>query len=414
MKPFMQTAVLVTAALFLLTGCPQPEPTESDLASRHEFIPVGEYASLTGLTSTFGNSAHRGVQMAIDEVNEAGGVKGQQIRLFTEDTQSKPDQAANAVARLISERDVVAILGEVASSRTLAAAPIAQSRGVAMITPASTNPKVTDVGDHIFRVAYVDTFQARALAKFVREELGLRKGAILKDIKNDYSLGLAQYFTQEFQALGGEIVIDQNYKEGDIDFSSQLAAVNTAKPDFLFIPGYYTEAAQIARQTRQHRMGMPLIGADGWESPELLAVGGAALEGAHFSSPFFAEDPRPAAREFVERFTELHGEAPDALAALGYDAATLLADAMERAESLKPKAIRDAIASTTGFSGVTGEITIGPKGDTIKPLVILRIHNGETTLAARVSPEGEIITPPRPGSDGATGGGEAAAPQESE
>ncbi|MBW3671158.1 MAG: ABC transporter substrate-binding protein, partial [Acidobacteria bacterium] len=335
-----------------------------------------------------------------------------EIRLFTEDTQSKPEEAANAVAKLISEHDVVAILGEVASSRTLAAAPIAQSREIPMISPASTNPKVTEVGDYIFRVAYVDTFQAQALAGFIREELELRKGAILKDVKNDYSMGLAQYFTEAFEALGGEIVIDQNYNEGDIDFSSQLAAVNKTDPDFLFIPGYYAEAAQIARQSRQHGMNLPLIGADGWESPELLTVGGEALEGAHFSSPFFADDPRPAIHDFVERFTELHDVAPDAIAALGYDAARLLADAMERAESLKPQAIRDAIASTTGFSGVTGEITIGPKGDTIKPIVILRIQNGETTLAARVSADGEVIAPPRPESDAADGAGGKQKPSE--
>lgn len=407
MKSLIRTA-LPLVVILALTGCPAPEPTESDLASTQDFVPVGEYGSLTGLTSTFGSSAHRGIQMAIDEVNEDGGVHGQQIRLFTEDTQSKADQAANAVTKLVSENNVVAILGEVASSRTLAAAPIAQSRGIPMITPASTNPKVTEVGDYIFRVAYIDPFQAEALAKFIRQELKLQKGAILKDLKNDYSIGLAQYFTQKFQEFGGEIVIDQNYNEGDVDFTSQLTAVKATSPDFLFIPGYYAEVAQIARKARELGMNLQLIGADGWESPKLLEVGGDALEGAYFSSPYFAEDTRPEARGFVERFTERYDHPPDALAALGYDAAMLLADAMRRAETLEPDAIRDAIAATKDFEGVTGSITIGPNRNTEKPLAILRIQNGALGLAARVSPAGQVVRPPRPGDapveeDGAAG-----------
>ena len=412
MKTLMRTAVpLLTVSLLLIAGCPSPEPTESDLAARQEFVAVGEFGSLTGLTATFGTSAHRGIQMAVDEANAEGGVHGQQIRLFTQDTQSQAEQAANSVTKLISDHKVVALIGEVASSRTLAAAPIAQSRGIPMISPASTNPKVTEVGDYIFRVAYIDPFQAEALAKFVREELGLKKGAILKDVKNAYSIGLAQYFTQKFQEAGGEIVIDQTYSEGDVDFSSQLTAVEATQPEFLFIPGYYAEAAQIAAHARGRGMKLTLVGADGWESPKLLEVGGQALEGAYFSSPFFAGDPRPQARGFVERFTERHEQPPDALAALGYDAMKLLVDAMTRAETIEPKAIRDAIAATREFPGVTGDITIGPERNTEKPIVILRIHGGEIGLVARVSPEGEVIVPPRPGDKG--GAGESEDPQES-
>lgn len=385
----------VTLALCLL-GCPAPEPTESDLADRNDFIRIGEYASLTGLTATFGASAHRGIQMAIDEANASGGVHGQQIRLFTEDTQSKPQEAANAVSKLISQNEVVAILGEVASSRTLAAAPIAQSRGIPMITPASTNPKVTQVGDYIFRVAYVDSFQGEALAKFVVGELGFRRGAILKDVKNDYSVGLAQYFAASLESLGGELVIDQNYAEGDSDFRAQLTAIKATRPDFLFIPGYYTEAGQIARQAREVGMTAVLIGSDGWESPRLLEIGGEALQGAYYSNSFFAGDPRPVARDFVERFTDVHGEAPDALAALGYDAAKLLIDAMTRADALDPASIRAAIASTREFPGVTGDITIGPDRNSIKPIVILKIDGGSIGLAARVAPTGTIVVPPRP------------------
>jgi branched-chain amino acid transport system substrate-binding protein len=389
---------LLPVLCLLLLGCPPPEPTASDLADSPEVIRIGEYGSLTGLTATFGTSAHNGIQMAIDEVNEAGGVHGRQLRLYTQDTQSKPQEAANAVSKLIAQQNVLAIIGEIASSRTLAAAPIAQSRGVPMITPASTNPKVTEVGDFIFRVCYIDSFQGEALATFVVDELGLRRAAILKDVKNDYSVGLADFFTRSFRAKGGEIVIDQNYAEGDSDFRPQLTAIRGVGADFILIPGYYTEAGQIARQARELRITLPLIGSDGWESPRLLEIGGEALDGSYYSNAFFAGDPRPLAREFVERYRERYGDAPDALAALGYDAAKLLADAIGRAERVDRRAVRDAIARTRDFPGVTGDITIGPDRNSIKPIVILKVERGGVTLAARISPEGEVIAAPRPGS----------------
>lgn len=402
MKTLMRTTVLAIAAFsLLLAGCPAPEPTESDLASSETIVRIGEYGSLTGLTATFGDSTHKGIQMAVDEVNAAGGVKGRPIRLFTEDTQSDPEGAAEAVSKLISQ-NVVAILGEVASSRTLAAAPFAQEAGIPMISPASTNPRVTQVGDYIFRVAYIDPFQAEAVANFVVHELGVSRAAILRDTRNEYSIGLAEDFGEVIRGLGGEIVIEQNYEEGDTDFRPQLTEIKAAEPEFLFIPGYYTEVGQIARQARELGITVPLVGADGWESPKLIEIGGSALEGAYYSAPFFAGDPRPIARDFVEKFRQRYGRSPDAFSALGYDAAKILADAMERSDSLEPKAIRDAIARTESYRGVTGDITIGPDRNSIKPIVILKVDGGDINLAARVSAEGDVIAPPRPGS-GASG-----------
>jgi branched-chain amino acid transport system substrate-binding protein len=383
------SVLLLTAASLLLFGCPT---AERGGASGNE-IRVGEYGSLTGGTATFGQSTDQGVKLALDEINAAGGVKGKKLRLLVEDDQSKPEEAANAVTKLISQNDVVAIIGEVASSRSLAAAPICQRSKVPMITPSSTNPRVTAVGDYIFRVCYIDPYQGEALANFVFKELHLKKAAILRDIKNDYSIGLAEYFKNTFTKLGGQIVADQSYAEGDSDFRSQLTAVREKKPEVIFCPGYYTEMGQIAIQARDLGMHQPFVGGDGWESPKLVEIGGDALNGCYYSNHYFADDPSPAVRTFVANFQKRYNIKPDSLAALGYDAMKILAAAMASTKDLTKGEIRDQIAMTKDFTGVTGRITIGPKRDAVKPLVVLKIENKQLHLVAKVDPTGDITIP---------------------
>lgn len=393
-------AVLALAVFSLtLMSCPRGE-TGGEAANE---IRIGEYGSLTGSTATFGQSTHQGIQIAIDEVNAAGGVKGRKIRLITEDDQSKPEEAANAVTKLISQNNVIALLGEVASSRTLAAAPIAQQNGVPMVTPSSTNPRVTQIGDYIFRVCFLDSFQGLATANFVTQELKLTRGAILRDVKNDYSVGLAQFFAESFRKNGGRIVADQSYAEGDSDFRSQLTAIRGAKPDFIYIPGYYTEVGQIAIQARDLGIKVPLVGGDGWESPKLLEIGGKALEGAYYSNHYYAEDPSPAVQTFVKIHKERFGAEPDSLGALGYDAAKILTAAMERTANLDQREIRDQIAATKDYQGVTGRITISPDRDAVKPLVVLRVENQRLVLRAVVTPEGVVTAvSPTSGAEPAT------------
>src|SRR5262249_22534623 len=220
-----------------------------------------------------------------------GGVNGRKIKVQTEDDQSKSEDAANAVQKLISQNQVVAMLGEVASSCCIAAAPICQSSKVPMITPSCTNPQVTKAGDYVFRMCFIDSSQAPIRSHFGSDDLHAKRGAILTDIRNDYSTGLTASIEQTFTASGGQIVAKQSYSNGDSDFRSQLTAIRTANPDVIFIPGYYTDVGQIANQARDLGMKAPFVGGDGWESPKLLEIGGKALEGSFYANHYFYADP---------------------------------------------------------------------------------------------------------------------------
>lgn len=349
-------------------------------------ILVGEFAALTGTTATFGIATHEGIQFAVDERNAAGGVLGRRVRLVVEDTQGRPEEAQLVVTKLISSDRVVAVLGEAASTRTLAAAPIAQQAGIPLITPSSTNEQVTRVGDYIFRVCFIDPFQGSVMARFAYNSLGVRRVAILRDVRNDYSVGLANVFTEAFRGLGGEIAADLSYSEGDTDFSAQLTALRPSNPEAIFIPGYYTEVGLIARQARSLGINVPLLGGDGWDSPRLTEIGGAALENAYFSAHYSAEDPNPQIQSFVTKYRERFGRAPDGLTALGYDAANLLFEAMERAGTTDPVAVRDALAATREFRGVSGTIAIDENRDAVKQAVILKITDGEYDYVETILP----------------------------
>jgi branched-chain amino acid transport system substrate-binding protein len=387
MRKLLVLLTLVLSLAFL--GC--PPTTESTGAAGTDAtggeIVIGEYGSMTGGQATFGTSTHNGIMLAIDELNVAGGVNGRKLRVITEDDQSKAEEAANAVTKLISQNNVIAVLGEVASSSSLAAAPICQSNKVPMITPSSTNEKVTEVGDYIFRMCFIDPYQGEAMANYLAKDLGMKTAALLIDVKSDYSTGLAANFKRTFTANGGKITLEQSYAQGDSDFRSQLTSIKATNPSVIFVPGYYNDIGQIAIQARDLGMRMPLAGGDGWESPKLIEIGGKALEGCFYSNHYYVEDPAPAVREFVQKYQERFGAQPDSLAALGYDSARVLADAIKRAGGTDGPKLRDAIAATKGFSGVTGTINLGPDRNPIgKKLVILEIKDGKLTLKAAVDP----------------------------
>jgi branched-chain amino acid transport system substrate-binding protein len=358
---------------------------EGGAAPGKDPIRVGHFASLTGDTATFGQSADRGIRMAVAEVNAAGGVLGRPIEVITEDDRSVTEEARTAAQKLIQRDQVVALLGEVASSRSLAAAPEAQRAGVPMISPASTNPKVTEVGDAIFRTCFIDPFQGAVMARFAFDDLKARRVAILFDFKQDYSVGLADFFRKTFQQLGGEIVADERYTSGDIEFRAQLTTIRGASPDAIFVPGYYTEVGLIAKQARELGIQVPLLGGDGWDSEKTLEIGGAAVEGDYFSTHYAADSDDPQVATFVKRYREQNGQVPDAMAALGYDAARILADALARAGKTDGPALREAIASTKDFAGVTGRITIDPARNAVKDAVVLKIDNGRFRYHRTVS-----------------------------
>src|SRR5689334_20667611 len=355
-------------------------------------VSVGYYGESSGRTSSFGQSAKNGVEMAADEINKAGGINGRTVQIVTEDDQGEPNKAATVVTKLINQDKVQALLGEVASSNSLAAAPKAQEAKVPMISPSSTNPAVTQVGDYIFRVCFIDPFQGEVMAKFAANNLKAKKAAILYDFNSDYSRGLYQFFKRSFTGFGGQIVSEQSYTQGDRDFSGQLTAIRAANPDVIYVPGYYGEVGVISNQTKQLGIKAPLLGGDGWDSPQLWQLGGAALNGDYISNHYSVDDPKPAVQKFVADYKERFKLSPDALAALGYDSMRVLADAITRAGTTDSVKLRDAIAATNNFAGITGTITIDKDRNSVKSAVVLKLQDGKFVYDTTIYPEG--MTPP--------------------
>ena len=367
--------VLLTLALTLTTSL-----------SNAQTIKIGEVDPLTGGVSQFGIGCHQGFVLAFEQVDAEGGILGQKVELVTEDDQSKPGQSATAVRKLITQDKVIAILGDATSSATLEAAPIAQSDKIPMLTPTATNPRITQVGDFIFRVCFLDEFQGRVLARFAREKLKAQKIFTLTDVKQDYSVDLLKFFKEEFTKLGGTIVGEQSYSTGDTDFRAQLTPIRAVKPDAVYVPGYYQEVALIVRQGRQIGLTMPFIGCDGWANQALLAIGGKAIDGCFFTNHFSPDDQSPVVKSFVAKYQERYGVLPDTFSALGYDAARLLSAAIQRAGSSDSQAVRDALAKTAGFQGVTGQISLDVNRNASKPGLIVTVKEGKFEIAEKIAP----------------------------
>jgi branched-chain amino acid transport system substrate-binding protein len=390
-------AAAAATAFLALAACQEkkpaagttPPPAAPSAAAPGDRILVGHIGSMTGSEATFGQSTDNGIRLAIEQWNARGGVKGKPLALKTYDSQGKPEEAAVAATRLLVNDKVSLLLGEVASSRSLAMAPVADANAVPMITPSSTNPRVTRDGDkvrpYVFRVCFIDPFQGTVMAKFARERK-IDRVAILRDVGNDYSMGLADYFLAKFKELGGTIVDDQSYKAGDQDFKAQLTAIKNKNPEAIYVPGYYTDVALIARQARELGMKQPLMGGDGWDSVKLFEIGGKAIEGSFFSNHYSPEDPSPRIQEFVKAYKARFGAVPDGLAAQGYDAAMVGFAAMERAKDLSGPSVRDAIAATKDYPGVTGIITIDQNHDAVKPAVVLEVKDGRAVYVTTVAP----------------------------
>jgi branched-chain amino acid transport system substrate-binding protein len=399
LREWMRPGLLIVAGFLTLAGCG---------GSGKEELVIGEYGSLTGNDATFGTSTQNGVQIALDQLtaSKGGAIGGLPVRVVVEDDQGRAEEAATVVQKLINQDQAIAVLGEVASSRSLAAGPICQSAGVPMISPSSTNPRVTQVGDFIFRMCFLDDFQGGVMARFSAQNLGLKKVAILKDVKSDYSVGLAQYFADAFKGLGGSVVIEQAYSAGDQDFRAQLTAIKAKSPDAIVVPGYYTEAGLIARQARELGIKVPLVGGDGWESEQLLAIGGDALDGCYYSNHWALDYPDPKLQEFVKAYRDKYKTDPDAIGGLAYDAANVLFGALERLAEQNPEAfknlgsskagsegrkaacklLRDLIAGTTEYAGVTGVITLDANRNATKPAVVIEIKGGKKLYNTSIKP----------------------------
>ncbi len=369
----------LSLALINLTSCGGSKANENEIV-------IGEYGSMTGEQATFGKTTHQGVTLAVKQINSTGGVNGKTIRLVSLDNRSKADETRNTVIKLITQEKVVALIGEVASGRSLIGAPLAQQYGVPMISPSSTNPEVTRIGDKIFRVCFIDPDQGYGVAKFAIDNLKAKTAAILFDQKEPYSTGLRDNFRDWFTKLGGTITTEQRFSGGDSDFSAVLGTIRDSKPDVIFVPGYYNDVPNIAIQARKMNITVPLLGADGWETDNLPTRAEGKLEGCYYSNHYAPADPRPESVTFVEAFKKEYGHEPSALAALGYDAAMVLFDAMKRSKSLKGDDLAAALAGTKDLIGATGTINFNAERNPVKPMVIIKIENGKEVYVATIDP----------------------------
>jgi len=387
MKRILLVSIIIAS---LLSACQTPGGDK---------VRIGVFMSLTGSTANFGISSTNGIKMAADEINAAGGINGKQIELNIQDDRSDAQEAATIVTKFVTQDQVHAILGEVASSRSIAAAPIAQNAKIPMLTPSSTNPEVTKKGDFIFRSCFIDPVQGAAIAQFAARTLNAKTAAIMVDRKNDYSTGLEKVINETFTRMGGKMVATQSYQEGDQDFNAQLTSLKGSNPEVIFVPGYYNDVGLIAKQARDKGITVPLIGGDGWDSTQLYAIGGTALNGSYFTNHYSPYDSAANVQKFVNDYKARFGALPDALAATAYDAAKIMFDAIKRANSLEGAAIRDALAATKEFPGVTGTVTFNKDRDAVKPIVMIEIKDGGTyAVKERVNVEGTTAAnAPAPG-----------------
>ncbi len=375
-----------SVAMFLIGlgaiwGCGSQEAKE---------IRVGVNAELTGSKPTVGDSCQKAAELLAAQVNKEGGLKvGERtypIQLFIEDNEDKAESAAAAAQKLISQNNVLAIIGPNASGNAIPAARICEDAGVIMITPWSTNPKTTEGKKFVFRACFIDDFQGEVMAKFARDNLKAQTAAVLYDVASEYNKGIAEFFKKFFEAAGGRVVAFQSYTKDDKDFSSQLTIIKAANPGVLFLPNYYNEVPLQVQQARRLGIPCPIIGSDSWGSAELLSLGGPDLEGCYFSTHYAPDIATPTAQKFIKDYETKYGKKPDDVAALTYDAGRLLCQAITQAGVLDRKKVRDALAAVKEFKGVTGDMKFQGTGDPIKSAVIIQIRNGKFNYFSSVQP----------------------------
>ncbi len=376
--------ILVCALVAGVAGCKTATPKE-------QVVNLGGIFPMSGASATFGSSSKNGMVMAIEEFNAAGGATIDDVKTtvngIVEDDTASPEVGASAAQKLLNQDKVIGIIGAVMSKVSLAVAPICQAAGVPQISPTSTNAMVTKVGDYIFRACFIDPFQGTVMAKYVYETLGFKTAAVLYDNGNDYNKGLAENFKLSFEGLGGKVVSYEAFtdEEKTVDYKAQLTKIKAANPAFLYLPNYYGSAALQLKQAREMGFNAPAGGGDGWDSTKLVEIGGAAVEGGVFSNHFSKDDKTPAVQQFVTKYTTKYGEAPDALAALAYEATGLFLDAFKKAGSIKGSDIRDAMKNTT-FVGISGAYKFDENRNPIKSAVVIKIAGGQQTYLTTVNP----------------------------
>lgn len=382
-KMIILLSLLLVAAL-VMTGC--GDSSTKDLK-------IGVVYELTGNTASFGTSASNGAKLAFKEINAKGGVLGKQIMPVVADNKGEPSESSNAMTKVITQDKVIAVTGFTTSSNAIAASTVAEANKIPFVAAAATNPKVTidektgKVKENTFRVCFIDPFQGTVGANFAIQSLKVKKVAIMVDNSSDYSKGLAKFFKDAFTKESGQIVAEEAYLQKDQDFKTILTKIKSANPEMIYVPGYYEEAGKIIKQARELGITVPVVGGDGWDSPKLVDIGGAAaLNNTYFTNHYSVEDTSPASKAFVEAYKKEYGQVPDAMAVLGYDAAYVLVDAIKRANSAEPAKIREALAATKGYKGVTGDLTLNDAHDAVKSAVIIEMKEGKQVYKETVKP----------------------------
>jgi branched-chain amino acid transport system substrate-binding protein len=349
-------------------------------------IKIGVVSCLSGSLSTYGVSSVQGTRLAAEEINSVGGILHQHLTLIVDDNQSKSGETARIVRKFLTQDRVLAILGDLTSSFTMEAAPLAQNAHVPLLTPSATNIAITRVGNFIFRSCFTDPFTGRVMARFALDHLDARRAVIMTDIKQDYSIGVAAQVKQYFGASGGQLLDELSFSSGDTDFRAQLSKLKTDRPEVVFLPAYYPEAGLILREARLLGVTAPFVGGEGWDSPALIQIAGKNADGSYYANHFASGDSDPQVQRFVATYQARYHAVPDALAALWYDGTRLMAEAIERAGTDNPEKIRDSLAQTKDFSGVTGNISLDGQRNATKPAVIVTIQAGAIKMVERVTP----------------------------
>ena len=351
-----------------------------------DVLTVGAFFSLSGVDSAFGNDSREGIELATDEINAAGGIKGKKVRILMEDDQSNIQETSNKVLQLIDRDKVIAILGEVASSRSKAGGVVANNKHIPMISPSATNVEVTQGREYVFRACFADDYQGKSAATFACQKLGKKKIAILYAAEDTHSSGLASSFREAAQKLGATIVADKEYKKAETNFTTHLNEIKAANPEVIYAPVHYSDMIPIARQAKGVGIeGSSFVGGDGWDSEDLLKGAAAELEGAYLTNHYAPDVPWPNTQVFVKNYQQRFHRDPTSVAAQAYDAASLLFDAMARATGFAPDPIKNAIAATKAFQGATGTITIDSNRNAQKPVVVVQIKNGKFTYSSTAS-----------------------------
>lgn len=378
--------VLGTVLAGLAAGCGGGE-------KKADTIKVGANLEMTGGSASYGISSKNAIELAFKEINEKGGINGKQLELVVADNKSEAAEATNAMQKLVSQDNVVAVIGPNLSSSVIAASAINNSAKVLDIAPMATNPYVTvdqasgKTKDFNYRTCFIDPFQGTVMAKFATAELGVGNAAILIDNSSDYAKGLAQFFKENFVKEGGAVTAEESYLQKDTDFKATLTKIKATNPDFLYVPGYYQEVGLIVKQARELGMNMPIAGGDGWDSAKMPEIAGAAaLNNTYFSSLYSPEDSSDINKNFVAAYEKAYGQKPDVFAALSYDSALLVAEAIKNAGSTEPAKISKAMAKINGFSGVSGSVTFDDKHNPVKSAVILEYKDGAQSLKTKINP----------------------------